>query len=56
MNWPQTYMCLPHPEHPSHLPSHHIPLGCLRGPALGALLHTSDLHWSSILYMVMYML
>ena len=48
-----------HPEPPSHLPPQAIPLGCPRAPALGALLHASDLQWSSILhilYMVMYML
>ena len=26
----------PHPECPSHLPPHPIPLGCLRAPALSA--------------------
>ena len=43
-----------HPETPSHVPSHPIPLGCLRALALGALLHASNLHWSSIFHMVMY--
>ena len=46
----------PHPEHPSHLPPHPIPLGCPIAPALSALLHASNLHWSSILHMVIYML
>ena len=32
-----------------------IPLGCPRAPALGAQLHTSNLHWSSTLHMVVYM-
>ena len=33
-----------------------VPLGCPRAPALRALLHASNLHWSSILCMViMYM-
>ena len=40
---------------PSHLPPHPIPLGCLRAPALCALLHSSNLYWSSILHMVIYM-
>ena len=31
-----------HPEPPSHLPPHPVPLGCLRAPALSALLH----HWT----------
>ena len=38
----------PHPEPPSHLPPHPIPLGCPRAPALSALLHASNLHWSFI--------
>ena len=46
----------PHPESPSHLPPHPIPLGCPRKPALGALLLASNSHWSSILHMVMHML
>ena len=45
----------PHPECPSLLPPHPIPLGCPRAPALSALLHASNLHWLSILHMVIYM-
>ena len=41
-------------EPPSHLPPHLTPLGCPRAPALGAVLHASDLLWSSILQMVIY--
>ena len=55
MNWPQVCMCPPHPSPPSHLPPHHIPLGCPRAPALGPLLHASNLHWSFYLHMVIYM-
>ena len=44
-----------HPEPPSHLLPHSIPLGCHRAPALNALLHASNLHWLSILHMVIYM-
>ena len=44
-----------HPEPPSHLPPHPIPLGCPSAPALSALLHASNLHWSSILHMVIHM-
>ena len=33
----------PHPEHPSHLPPHLIPLGCPRALALGALLRAFTL-------------
>ena len=45
----------PHSKPRSHLPSHPIPLGCPRALALSALLHASNLHWSPILYMVIYM-
>ena len=45
----------PHPEPLSHLLPHPNPLGCPRAPALSGLLHTSTLHWSSILHMVIYM-
>ena len=45
-----------HPEAPFHLPPHPIPLGCPRAPALSALLHAWNLHRSSILHMVIYML
>ena len=48
-------MCPPHPEPLSHLPPHPIPLGCPRALALGALLHALNLHWPSVLHMVMYM-
>ena len=47
-------MCPPHPE-PSYLPPHRIPLSCPRTLALGALLHSLNLHWSSVLHMVMYL-
>ena len=36
-------MCPLHPESPSQLPPHPIPLGCHRAPALGALFHASNL-------------
>ena len=39
----------------SHFTPHCIPLGCLRAPTLGALVHASNLHRSSILHMIMYM-
>ena len=55
MNQPQGYMGPPHPEPPSHLPPHPIPLGCPSAPALNALLHASNLHWSSVSHMVIYM-
>ena len=48
-----THVC-PHPEPPSHLSPHLLPLGCPRAPVLGALLHALNLHWSCILYVVIY--
>ena len=45
----------PHPETLFNLPLHTIPLGYPRTPALSALLHALNLHWSSVLYMVVYM-
>ena len=45
----------PHPEPRSHLPLHPIPLGCPRALASAALLLARNLHWSSILCMVIYM-
>ena len=44
-----------HPESPSHFPPHPIPLGGPRALALSALLHASNLHWSSILHILIYM-
>ena len=45
----------PHPETPSHIPPHPIPLCCPRALALSALLHAWNLHWSSVLHMVIHM-
>ena len=45
-----------HPEPHSHFPPHPIPQGCPRAPALNALLHASNQHWSSISHMVIYMI
>ena len=47
--------CVPHPEPPSYFPPHLIPLGCPRAPALSVLLYVSNLDWSSILHMVIYL-
>ena len=54
MSQPWVYMC-PHPEAPSHLPPHPIPLGCPGAPAWSALFHASNLDWSSVSHMVMHM-
>ena len=43
-----------HPEPPSHLPSHAIPLGCPRALSLNALFIALNLDWLSILHMVIY--
>ena len=45
----------PHPEPPFHLLSHSIPLCYPRATTLSALLHAFNLHWPSILHMVIYM-
>ena len=42
----------PNPEPPAHLPPHPILLGSSRALSLGALLHASNLPWSSISHMV----
>ena len=54
MNQPWVSMC-PHPESPSHLLPHPIPLGCPSAPALSGLFHASNLDWSSVSHMVIYM-
>ena len=50
MSQPRVHMSR-YPETHSHSPPRPIPLGCHRAPALSA----SNLHWSSILHMVIYM-
>ena len=55
MNQKQVYMCPPILNPSSFFPPHPIPLFCPRAPTLSALLHVSNLHWSSILHMVIYM-
>ena len=42
-------------EPPSDLSPHPVPLGCARAPALDSLLHVLNLHWSSVLHVIMYM-
>ena len=51
MYQPWVYMC-PIILNSAHLPPHPSPLGSPRAPALSALLHASNLNWSSILHMV----
>ena len=45
----------PHPKPPFHLTAHPIPLGYPGAPALSALHHALNLHWSSIVHKVIYM-
>ena len=55
MNQSQVYRCPLHPEPRSHLPPHPIYPGCTKSIAVGALLHTPNTHWLSILHMAVYM-
>ena len=47
--------CVPHPEPPSHLPPHPIPLGQPSAPALSTLSHELNLDWWSVSHMIIYM-
>ena len=47
--------CVPHPEPPSHLPPHTIPLGHPSAPAPSFLYPASNLDWWFISYMILYM-
>ena len=46
---------VPHPEPPSHLPPHTIPLGHPSAPAPSFLYAASNLDWLFISYMILYM-
>ena len=47
--------CVPHCEHPSHIPPHPISLGCRSALAFSAPFHSSNVDWSSLSHMVTYM-
>ena len=47
--------CVPHPDPPSHLPPHPIPLGYPSAPALSTLPHALNLDWRSVSHMIIYM-
>ena len=47
--------CVPHPEPPSHLPPHPIPLGHPSASTPSTLSHASNLDWQSISLMIIYM-
>ena len=49
------WACVPLSWNPSHHPSHPIPLRCPCALALSALFHASNLDWSSVSRMVIYM-
>ena len=46
---------VPHPEPPSHLPLHTIPLGHPSAPAPSILYPASNLDWQFISYMMLYL-
>ena len=46
--------CVPHPEPPSHLPSHTIPLGLPSAPVLSILHHALNLDWWFVSHMILY--
>ena len=54
MDWPQVYLCPPHPEPPPP-PSPRCPSELSQSTGFGALLHALNLHWLSVFHMVMYM-
>ena len=54
MHPPQVYMCS-HPEPPSHLSPHTIPLVHSSAPAPSFLYPASNLDWRFISYMILYM-
>ena len=47
---------VPHPEPPSRIPPHTIPLGHPSAPAPGFLYPASNLDWRFVSYMILYML
>ena len=49
------YTQVPHPEPPSHLHPHTIPLGHPSAPAPSILYPASNLYWLFISYMILYM-
>ena len=49
------FTCVPHPEPPSHLSPHPIPLGEPTAPALSTLYHASNLDWRFVSCMIIYM-
>ena len=49
------FTCVPHPNLPSHLPPHPIPLGLPSAPAPSTLSHASNLDWWSVAHMIRYM-
>ena len=54
MNAPRCTL-VPHPEPPSHLPPHTIPLGHPSAPAPSILYPASNLDWRFVSYMILHM-
>ena len=52
---PPRCTCVPHPEPPSLLHLHLIPLGHPSAPAPSTLSHASNLDWRSVSHMIIYM-
>ena len=50
------FTCVPHPEPPSHLFPHPIPLGSSQCTSPKHLSHASNLDWRSVSQLIMYML
>ena len=48
-------ICVPHPEPPSYLPAHTIPLGHPSAPAPSTLYHASNLDWWFVSHVIIYM-
>ena len=56
LNPPHECTCVTHPEPPSHLPPHPIPLGHPSAPAPSTQYHASNLDWRFVSHMILYML
>ena len=55
LNPPHKCTCVTHPEPPSHLPPHPIPLGHPSAPAPSTQYHASNLDWRFVSHMILYM-
>ena len=46
------FTCVPHPDPPSHISPHPIPLGRPSAPALSTMSHASNLDWRSVSHII----